>query len=189
VPRPGTRWRGPGPAFKRPQRRLRCPLLACWEAGDKAPWLILTGVPPEASDACWYGLRAGIEPGFKLTKRAGWQWHRTRMTEPQRAARLGLAVAVVTRWLLCVGGAAEATIPPSTRPDVSAALAEQRRPRRATRLRLGSISRRGGITMLVALLPQAPLPLGAFLPAPWPTIPAIPDMRPIALGVEHVATL
>jgi hypothetical protein len=163
--------------------------LACWEAGDKAPWLILTGVPPEASDACWYGLRAGIEPGFKLTKRAGWQWHRTRMTEPQRAARLWLAVAVATLWLLCVGGAAEETIPPSTLPDVSAALAEQRRQRRATRLRLVSIFRRGWITILVALLRQAPLPLGAFLPEPWPTIPAIPDMIPIALGVEHVATL
>jgi Transposase DDE domain len=189
VPRPGTRWRGTGTAFKSPQRRLRCTLLACWEEGYKEPWLILTDLPPEASDACWYGLRAWIEQGFKLTKRAGWQWHRTRMTEPQRAARLWLAVAVATLWLLCVGGAAEETIPPSTLPDVSAALAEQRRQRRATRLRLVSIFRRGWITILVALLRQAPLPLGAFLPEPWPTIPAIPDMIPIALGVEHVATL
>ena len=189
VPRPGTRWRGTGTAFKSPQRRLRCTLLACWEEGYKAPWLILTDLPPEASDACWYGLRAWIEQGFKLTKRAGWQWHRTRMTEPQRAARLWLAVAVATLWLLCVGGSAEETIPPSTLPDVSAALAEQRRQRRATRLRLVSIFRRGWITILVALLRQAPLPLGAFLPEPWPTIPAIPDMIPIALGVEHVATL
>jgi hypothetical protein len=33
--------------------------------------LILTDVPPEASDASWYGLRAGIEHGFMVTKRAG----------------------------------------------------------------------------------------------------------------------
>jgi hypothetical protein len=26
--------------------------------------------------ACWYGLRAWIEQGFKITKRAGWQWQR-----------------------------------------------------------------------------------------------------------------
>jgi len=42
VPRPGMRWRGTGTAFKRPQRRLRCTLLACWEEGYTAPWLILT---------------------------------------------------------------------------------------------------------------------------------------------------
>jgi hypothetical protein len=58
----GTHWRGTGTAFKSPQRRLNCTLLACWEAGDSAPWLILTDLPPEASDACWYGLRAWIEP-------------------------------------------------------------------------------------------------------------------------------
>jgi hypothetical protein len=53
VPLPGTRWRGTGTAFKSPPRRLRCTLLACWEAGYTEPWLILTDVPPEASDAGW----------------------------------------------------------------------------------------------------------------------------------------
>ena len=42
--------------------------------GYKAPWLILTDLLPEASTAWWYGLRAWLEQGFKLTKRAGWQW-------------------------------------------------------------------------------------------------------------------
>jgi hypothetical protein len=40
-------------------------LLARWEDGYKAPWLILTALEPEASDAGWYGLRAWIEQGFK----------------------------------------------------------------------------------------------------------------------------
>jgi hypothetical protein len=169
TPQVGTCWHGTGTAFKGPQRRLNCTLLACWEAGYTAPWLILTDLPPEASDACWYGLRAWIEQGFKLTKRAGWQWQRTRMTEPQRAARLWLAVAVATLWLLSVGGAAEETIPEGTLLDISAALACQRRQHRATRLRLVSIFRRGWVLILVALLNQAPLPLGTFFPEPWPT--------------------
>ena len=40
APQPGTRWRGTGTAFKTPQRRLRCTLLACWEEGytDPAQW-------------------------------------------------------------------------------------------------------------------------------------------------------
>jgi hypothetical protein len=74
VPQPGPCWRGTGTAFKSPQRRLRCTLLARWEAGYTDPWLILTDLPPDASEAGWYGLRAWIEQGFKVTKRAGWPW-------------------------------------------------------------------------------------------------------------------
>lgn len=173
VPCPGTRWRGTGTAFKSSQRRLRCTLLACWEVGYTDPWLILTDLPPEASEAGWYGLRAWIEPGFKVTQRAGWQWPRTRMTQPARAARRWLAVAVATLWRLSVGGMAEETIPESTLLDVTDALAGQRRQRRATRLRLVSSFRRGWITILVALLNQAPLPLGGVLPEPWPRVPAL----------------
>ena len=137
APHVGACWRGTGTAFKRAPRQLPCTLLACWEEGYTAPWLILTDLPPEASDACWYGLRAWIEQGFKVTKRAGWQWQRTRMTEPQQAARLWLAVAVATLWLLSVGGMADAAIPDSTLLDVSAALRVQRRQRRVNRPALG----------------------------------------------------
>jgi hypothetical protein len=188
-PSPGTRWRGTGTAFKSPQRRLRCTLLACWEDGYTEPWLILTDVPPAASDAGWYGLRAWIEQGFQITKRAGWQWQHTRMTHPARAARLWLAVAVATLWLLSVGGVAEETIPGSTLLDVSDALAHQRRQRRATRLRLVSLFRRGWITIVVALLRQTPLPLGAFHPEPWPRVPAIEASQGLSALEEqyHVA--
>jgi len=71
VPEPGATWQGTGIAFKGRHRQLHCTLLACWEPGYKDPWLILTDLPPEASTACWYGLRAWIEQGFKITKRAG----------------------------------------------------------------------------------------------------------------------
>ena len=188
VPRPGMRWRGTGTAFKRPQRRLRGPLLACGEEGATTPWLILTDLPPDASAAGWDGVRACIAQGVKVTKRAGWQWPRTRMTEPQRAARLWLAVAVATLWRLRVGGVAEETIPTSTLLDVTAVLTGQRRWRQATRLRLVRLFRRGWMTILVALLDQAPLPLGAFRPEPWPVVPRgeFHAMRP-ELDAPHVA--
>ena len=38
-----------GIAFKGRHRQLHCTLLACWEAGYKDPWLILTDLPPEAA--------------------------------------------------------------------------------------------------------------------------------------------
>jgi len=172
VPTPGSRWQGTGVAFKSKGASLACTLLACWEVGYKDPWLILTDLPPESADAAWYGLRAWIEQGFQITKRGGWQWQRTRMTDPQRAARLWLAVAVATLWLLSVGGEADATIPPSTLPDVGMALNHQHRQRQATRLRLVSSFRRGWVIILTALLNQRALPLGHFLPEPWPSSPA-----------------
>lgn len=64
-----------------------------------------------------------IEQGCKITKRAGWQWQRTRMEDPDRAARLWLAVAVATLWLLLVGGEADDTIPDSTLLDLTPTLA------------------------------------------------------------------
>ncbi len=171
APRPGTSWRGTGLAFTRNQ--VACTLLARWEDGYKDPWLILTDLPPEASDAGWYGLRAWIEQGFKITKRAGWQWHRTRMSHPERAARLWLAVAVATLWLLSVGGAADATIPASTLLDVTELCPDRPRTRRATRLRLVSVFRQGWVTLLVALLRQGSLPEGRFVPEPWPAVPPL----------------
>jgi hypothetical protein len=56
------------------------------------------------------------------------------MTDPERAARLWLAVAVATLWLLSVGGEADAAIPPSTFLDLTEPLGRARRQRRATRL-------------------------------------------------------
>jgi len=189
VPEPGTTWQGTGIAFKGRHRQLHCTLLACWEAGYKDPWLILTDLPPEASTACWYGLRAWIEQGFKITKRAGWQWQRTRMTTPERAARLWLAVAVATLWLLSVGGEADEAIPASTVPEVTALIPMPLRLRRATRLRLVSVFRRGWTIILVALLEQAPLPMGRFIPEPWPAVTARRARAPLLpdLGVPLAA--
>lgn len=72
VPQPGTQGVGSGTAFVGPRRRLNGTLLARWEEGYAAPWLLLTALAPSAGEACWYGLRAWIEQGFKITKRGGW---------------------------------------------------------------------------------------------------------------------
>lgn len=168
VPQTDTQWVGQGTAFQGPRRRLNCTLLARWDAGYADPWLLLTDLAPSAGAACWYGLRAWIEQGFTITKRGGWQWQRTRMSDPHRAARLWLAVAVATLWLLSVGGMAEETIPASTLLPLASADCPPSRPRRATQLRLVSVFRQGWITILVALFNQCRLPLGRFVPEPWP---------------------
>ena len=90
------------------------------------------------------------------------------MSDPQRAARLWLAVAVATLWLLSVGGMAEETLPVGTLLALVDADCPPSRPRPVTRLRLVSIFRQGWIIILVALLNQRHLPLGRFMPEPWP---------------------
>lgn len=173
VPQPGTSWRGTGLALTRQQ--VPCPLLARGEAGYQDPWRILTDLAPEARDAGWSGLRAWIEQGCKITRRAGWPWPRTRLRAPDRAARLWLALAVATWGWLRVGGAADATIPVSTLLDVTGWCPERPRTRRATRLRLVSVCRQGWGRLLVALLRQDPVPEGRCVPAPWPVVPPLAE--------------
>jgi hypothetical protein len=178
LPTPGTRFQGRGVAFKTPGRQLACTLLGCWETPAADRWLILTDLAPEHSTPHWYGLRAWIEAGFKALKRGGFGWQRTRMTDPDRAARLWLAVAIATLWLLSVGGDVEqATLPPTP-------LFTLPRRRRATRLRLVACLRLGWQRILAACLNQQPLPWGRFWPEPWPTPP--PRLLPArALSVHH----
>jgi hypothetical protein len=168
VPQPGPPWVGAGPAFQGPRRRLKCTRLARGEAGSAAPWVLVTDLAPRAGEAWWEGLRAGIEPGCNLTHRGGWPGQRTRRSEPQRAARLWLAVVVATLGLLRVGGRAAETLPVGTLLPLPADGLPVSRPRRATQLRLVRVFRPGWITILMALCNQRRLPLGRFVPEPWP---------------------
>jgi hypothetical protein len=179
-PEPGPAWQGTGSAVQGRHRQRHGTRLAGWEAGDPEPWGRLPALPPEARPAWWYGWRAWSEQGLQSTTRAGWPWPRTPMTKPDRAARLRRAVAVATLWLRRVGGAAEATLPVRTVPDVTALVPGQPRTRPATRLRRVRVCRRGGTLILVAVRDQAPLPLGRFVPEPWPAVP-VPEAVPPAL--------
>jgi hypothetical protein len=85
---------------------------------------------------------------------------------------------------LSVGGEAEETIPASTVPDITALVPQPPRMRRATRLRLVSVFRRGWNLILVALLEQAPLPMGRLVPEPWPAVVALEDQPALLPNVE-----
>lgn len=178
VPAVGRRWQSYGTAFTRPKAQLPCTLLGCWEAGHDQPWLIVTDLPPQTADACWYGLRAWIEQGFKKIKSGGWQWQYTRMTDPNRAERLWLAIAIATWWLLAVGGEAEATLPIATFPSVPGS------PRQQSRCwRLVGIFRHGWSLIMAALFHHQPLPVGHGRPEPWPASPVVPNNPPLVVPV------
>lgn len=176
VPQVGSQWQGQGEAFQGVSKRLRCTLLARWDAGYADPWLVLTDLPPEAAQVCWYGLRAWIEQGFKRLKSGGWDWQHTHMTDPRRAERLWLVMAVATWWCLLVGGEAEAETPvetlaplplPPPEPD-AAAKAEQTVSPEAQSARAISVFRRGRVAIGNTLIREGRLRLGRVIPESWP---------------------
>ena len=105
VSAPGQSWSGQVLCFK--TNPLACTLLARWDPGYQEPWLILTDLEPQQADALWYGLRPSTECVYRDLKSDGWQWHHTRLLDPQRAERLWLAMAVATLWMVMLGGEAE----------------------------------------------------------------------------------
>lgn len=50
---------------------IECTLLARHDEGYADPWLIVTDLPPDVADACWYSMRSWIECLFKDGKRGG----------------------------------------------------------------------------------------------------------------------
>lgn len=164
---PGQRWAGRGTCFK--VHSIQATLLVQWEDGFEVPWLILTDLSPECVLPCWYGLRVWIECGFKHMKSAGWQWQYTRMVDAQRATRFWLTLAVATLWVLSVGGEVEsalATQPLERMPDHQKT---HHRPLANSSLRLLSCFHRGLLFILSSLIAHKSLPLGRFIPQPWPT--------------------
>ncbi|HEX5502559.1 MAG TPA: transposase, partial [Thermomicrobiales bacterium] len=172
APAAGAAWQGRVTCFATPDCQLGCTLLARWDAGHADPWLLLTDLAPAQAEAAWYGLRSWVEQGFKDLKRGGWPWQRTRMAAPDRVARRWLALAVATLWAVSVGGAAEAALPASGFDALPETHVARRRGRHRPPARLLSCFRRGLLHILVALLGAGPLPLGRFLPEPWPEAPA-----------------
>lgn len=56
--RKGTEWGGRVRCFSSKGARVCCTLLARWEESYRDPWFILTDLPVEQAEVCWYGLRS-----------------------------------------------------------------------------------------------------------------------------------
>jgi Transposase DDE domain len=176
VPHLGTGFAGTGVAFTGAERRLECTLLACWEAGYADPWCILTDLAPQDCNIAWYGLRSWIEQDFRTKKRGFWQWQHTRMTNPARAERVWLPMALCTFKFLSVGDATEQD---DRLPVWGAAIPTiRRRPLRLVRL--------GWLTGLAAQSLGQPVPritpLSADTWPDWPLPAAMqqPSIRAVA---------
>jgi hypothetical protein len=181
----GARGRGRGTAFAMAAAAQRDGTrLAFWGAGHAEAWLVLTDWAPERSDASWYGLRSWIAQFCKDGQRGGWQGQRTRRTEAARAERLGLGLAVATRWLVRAGGVEEVA---GGRPLPEwAVVAAGARPK-ARRWRLVSVFARGWVVLVVARVNHRRLPLGRLLPESWPVVPHLPEPAQAQSEIKKVA--
>lgn len=183
LPQPETLWYGQAACFSTATCRLDCTLLAYWRTDCKEPWLLVTDLPPADADPLWYGMRMWIEHGFKDDKRGGFRWEQTKMTDPARAARLWLVLALAHLWTMSVGG--EAEVDDLALPDLVLAPAFPA----TTTPRLLSCLNRGWIRIIVALITHRPLPMGRFSPEPWPTLPLNRPMLDLLMLGGHFVSL
>lgn len=172
VPGPGHGWIGTGVAFKdKPDRRAGT-LLVVWEVGQEDPWVLLTDLDPDAVDPGWYGLRAWIELSFRALKGMGFHWERTRRTDPTRAERHLLVLAVAMLLTVAVGTRAE----DADRVDVAPARLHRHRPVPRAPHRWLSVVRCGLSWGRTLLLRQRRLWTRLWLaPDAWPALP--PDLN------------
>lgn len=100
---PGNAWIGRVKLGTEKKRRIRATLVVIQTTAQDEPWAIVTDLPPERVGVSWYALRMWIESGFRVVKSLGWQWERTRRTDPVRIERYWLVLAVATLWTVAVG--------------------------------------------------------------------------------------
>ncbi len=165
IPGPGHAWVGRGSAFYNPKRHRFGTLVVVWDKGQKEPWIVITDLPPEDVGVCWYGLRFWIELGFRALKSVGWQWQRTRRTDPDRVARYWLVLAVATLWATAYGTRAEDAISlgvPPQRVRSPHPLPSCSGPRK------DSVIKKGICCMTRQLLQGRPWLRLWLIPEPWP---------------------
>ena len=175
VPGPGHAYAGAGTAFRTTSKRRRGTMIVVWDDNQDEPWVVMTDLPPDEAGVCWYGLRFWIELGFRALKGVGWQWQKTRRTDPQRVSRHWLVLSVATLWVLAYGTRVEDAFDLGIAPDRLRAppkflspthRSADSRPRRAVSV----LSQ--GISCLSRLLLRGRLWRRVWLlPEPWPEPP------------------
>ena len=138
------------------------PLLITPAQGEPPP---AQRQPPGPGQAEFVICDQTIELGFRALKGLGWQWQRSRRTDPARVARHWLVLAVASLWVLAHGTRVEDARRGRRRPGCAPRPRRRTRPRRVSLVRLG-------IQRLRHLLARGRLWHRLWLaPEPWPQPP------------------
>jgi hypothetical protein len=93
------------------------------------------------------------------------------MTDPRRAERHWLVMAVATLWVISVGGEVDANLPQSSFETLPPTRIACRLSKQRARQRRISCFARGVLTICAALVAGNPLPIGHLLAFSWPSSP------------------
>jgi hypothetical protein len=180
VPQPGDGWVGRVTVYKQRHTQVEATLVVVWDDGQQDVWVLVTDLPPRKVGAVWYALRMWIELGFRALKGVGWQWQRTRRTDPTRVARHWLVLAVVMLWTLAIGTRAE---------DAAACGQPPAHLRRPPRIRAGPAPRRYSVFSRGRVWLQRAVVRGRLWTRLWLTPEPWPDPRSTLMLVYHHHTI
>ena len=175
VPGPGHAYVGYGTAFRDRRKHRRGTMIVLWDTDQDEPSVVMTDLRPTEAGVCWYALRFWIELGFRALKSVGWQWQKTRRTDPERVGRHWLVLSVATLLTLAYGTRVEdandlGRVPGRLRAPPKRLSPVASRPRRIVCVL------HQGITWLNRLLLKGRLWRRVWLlPEPWPEPP--PNMK------------
>jgi hypothetical protein len=159
------------------ERQLKTTLLVARAQGYDQTWFVVTDLEAQQSEVAWYALRFWIEVGFKQFKRGGWQWHHSKMTNPQRVERYWLVMVVALLWTVSVGEYGEQALPASSLEDLPPThVARQRATGRVQPTSLSQFTL-GRLWLLRVMVQGEAIPYGHFAPVPWPHCLPTPQRR------------
>jgi len=97
---PGQTWCAHAQVFKG-AGWLSTTVLVLWAEGYTDYWCLISNDPHASAPD--YAVRYWQEAGFRDLKSDGWQWHTSRIWQPDHANRLLLVMALATAWTLTLG--------------------------------------------------------------------------------------
>ena len=106
VKRTGREWKGRG-EWSEKGDRMHGTVLVRWEEGYEEAICVVSDLPHDQAKTAWSQMRFWIEDEYKDGKRGWFHWEQTKMTNPQRASRLWVVLAIVLHKAILLGGQLE----------------------------------------------------------------------------------
>jgi hypothetical protein len=107
VKRTGREWKGRG-EWSEKAEPMRATVFVRWEQGDEEAICVVSDLSPEKTKTACSQMRFWMEDEYKDGKRGWFHWEHTKMTNPGRASRLWLVLAIVLHKAILLGGQLEA---------------------------------------------------------------------------------
>jgi len=174
VQRHGRGWAGHG-EWSEHGERMEGIVLIRWEKGYEEKLVVVTDLSEKDGNVAWYQMRFWVEGEYKDHKSGGLRWEQTKMTDPRRAERQWLAMAVAMQIMVLVGGQQEANEQEQKRRAGNLRKAKRRvgrppKPLHRPRGREQSCLMRGQQAIKATVIRGEDIPRGHVVTEEWPEL-------------------